>query len=96
VTASGQKAAFPELHALACAYAETGRTAEARQTILRAMNAAGMEEPNDVSWYVFGRIAEQFALTDTARDYYRRLDKPKTDDPTSTWALAQRRLAALK
>jgi tetratricopeptide (TPR) repeat protein len=88
---------FGELHTLASIYAETGKTTEARQVILQAMDASAMTKPDDACWYVFARIAEQFGLTEVARDYYQRLQRPKTDRMLriTTYALAQRRLAGL-
>jgi len=57
-----------------------------------------MEKPNEPCWYVFGRIAEQFGLFDVARDYYGKLQRPKSDRSLafSNWSLAQKRLAAMK
>ena len=89
---------FGILHTLAALYAEAGKTTEAREIILQAMIVGGQDEPEGNSWYVFGRIAEQYGITDAALAAYKRIEKPKSDDglPASTWALAQRRLAASK
>ena len=97
----GQRAArltdnksFSVLHTLAAVYAEIGRPAEARKLILAAMDEIGLEEPDEVSWYVFGRIAEQYGQTDAALAAYRRVRPKEPEDPlatNSTWALAQRR-----
>lgn len=88
---------FAELHTLACLYAETEKPVEARQVILQAMDSVGMDEPNDAVWYVFGRIAEDYDLPDTARDYYKRVARPKEETQIllSSYSLATRRLAAL-
>jgi tetratricopeptide (TPR) repeat protein len=95
---SGTGGGYAVLHTLACLYAETGKTTEARQTILNAMESVDMREPNDSSWFVFARIAEQFGLTDVARDYYGRIAKPEREDgfDLSTYALAQKRIKGLK
>jgi tetratricopeptide (TPR) repeat protein len=85
------------LHTLACVYAETGKTKEAHDLLLRAMDELNLDEPNDDYWYAFGRIAEQYGERDVAIADYRKLEKPK--DPllisTSTYQLAQDRLKAL-
>jgi predicted Zn-dependent protease len=93
-----QSSAFGTLHTLAALYAEVGKTTEAREVILQAMDVAGQDEPEDNSWYVFGRIDEQYGITSDAAAAYGRVTKPVTDDglPATVWALAQRRLVALK
>ena len=84
------------LHTLATVYAEAGRPEEAHKVILQAIEARPDKETEPVDWYVFGRIAEQYGLTEAAREYYRKVEAPD-DDPTpvSTWTFAQRRLKAL-
>jgi tetratricopeptide (TPR) repeat protein len=85
------------LHTLACVYAETGKTKEAHDLLLRAMDELNLDEPNDDYWYAFGRIAEQYGEREVAIADYRKLEKPK--DPllisTSTYQLAQNRLKAM-
>jgi hypothetical protein len=78
-------------------YAEVGRTKEARTTILRRMEIGGRDEPDDEDWYVFGRILEQEGLKEAARSAYKKLKKPEHAwmEPLMSYALAQRRLAAL-
>ena len=85
------------LHTLACLYAETGKTKEAHDVLLRAMDEWNLDEPNDEVWYVLGRIAEQYGERDIAIADYRKLKKPKRmlAIPTSTWRLAQMRLKAM-
>ena len=85
------------LHTLACLYAETGKTKEARDLLLRAMDELNLDEPNDDYWYAFGRIAEQYGERDIAIADYRKLEKPKNAlaIPTSSYRLAQMRLKAL-
>jgi Flp pilus assembly protein TadD len=86
------------LHTLACLYAETGKTKEARDLLLRSMDDLSLDEPNDDYWYAFGRIAEQYGERDIAIADYRRLEKPK--EPlamvASSYVLAQDRLKAMK
>jgi tetratricopeptide (TPR) repeat protein len=85
------------LHTLACLYAETGKTKEARELLLRAMDELNLDEPNDDFWYAFGRIAEQYGEREIAIADYRKLEKPKLalEIPTSSYTLAQMRLKAL-
>jgi tetratricopeptide (TPR) repeat protein len=88
---------YASLHTLASLYAETGKTTEARELILKAIAENGREEPRPDDWYVFGRIAEQYGESAAAIDAYGRVEAPAAKDliPTSTWALAKRRLAVL-
>ncbi|MGA8085892.1 MAG: DUF3857 domain-containing protein [Terracidiphilus sp.] len=85
------------LHTLACVYAETGKTKEAHDLLLRAMDDLNLVEPDDDYWYAFGRIAEQYGERDAAISDYRKLEKPKAAMmiPTSSWQLAQNRLKAM-
>jgi tetratricopeptide (TPR) repeat protein len=85
------------LHTLACLYVEIGKTKEAHDLLLRAMDELNLDEPNDDYWYAFGRIAEQFGERDAAIADYRKLEKPKIAMaiPTSTYQLAQNRLKVL-
>jgi len=61
------------------------------------MDDLNLDEPNDVYWYAFGRIAEQYGEREIAITDYRKLEKPKEPlaIPTSTYRLAQMRLKAL-
>jgi tetratricopeptide (TPR) repeat protein len=85
------------LHTLACLYAMTGKTTEARDLLLRSMDDLNLDEPNDDYWYAFGLIAEQYGERDTAIADYHKLEKPKNilEVPTSSYKLAQMRLEAL-
>jgi tetratricopeptide (TPR) repeat protein len=85
------------LHTAASLYAETGKSVEAREVLLQSLDLRGYEEPDPDSWYVFARIAETYGETAAAREMYARVTKPESDldIPSSTYALAQRRLAAL-
>ncbi len=85
------------LHTLACLYAETGKTKEARELLVRAMDDLNLDEPDDDYWYAFGRIAEQYGERDIAIADYRKLKKPKFSlaIPTSSYTLAQMRLKAM-
>ena len=83
------------LHTLASLYAETGKSLEAREALLKSMDDAGRDEPAPHDWYVLGRIAENYGATDAALAAYKRVDKPKESIASSTWVLAERRLKSL-
>ena len=48
------------LHTAASLYAETGKSVEAREVLLQSIALRGDDEPHPNSWYVFGRIAENY------------------------------------
>jgi tetratricopeptide (TPR) repeat protein len=91
--AEKRDSSYAEIHTLACLYAEIGKTKEARELLLRAMDSGGMDEPNDPIWFGFGRIAEQYGLSTAALSLYRRVGKTEglDDVPTSTYSLARLR-----
>ncbi|MEA2561995.1 MAG: hypothetical protein QOH06_3499 [Acidobacteriota bacterium] len=84
------------LHTLASLYAELGKTTEAYQVILQALEA-GDGAPDSHDWYVFGRLAEHYGLPEAARRYYERVTapEPEASESISTYRLARQRLAAL-
>jgi len=87
---------FNELHTLACIYAFQGKTSEARELFLKAMNVDNLSEPNSVIWYGFGSIYEQYGISDAAIEAYRKVERPEGPiDPIDTYVLAQMRLKAL-
>jgi tetratricopeptide (TPR) repeat protein len=85
------------LHTLAALLAETGKSLEARDALLKSMDDAGREEPAPHDWYVLGRIAENYGAKEAALAAYQRVDKPEGDPIVndSTYLLAQRRMKAL-
>ena len=86
------------LHTLACIYAELGKTKEAREVLLQAMDTSGLPQPAPIHWYALGRIAEQYGERDIALADYAKVTPPP-DTATlwlSTYQLAQTRVAALK
>jgi len=89
---------FPELHTLGCIYAELGKTKEARDVLIEAMDKANMDDLDPNTWYAFGRIAEQYGERDVAIADYKQVEKPKPDIaiPDSAYELAQLRLRALQ
>ncbi|HEV2102436.1 MAG TPA: DUF3857 domain-containing protein [Candidatus Acidoferrum sp.] len=86
------------LHTLGCAYAELGKTKEARDVLLQAMDKLNFDEPDDNYWYAFGRIAEQYGEQKIAAEDYHKVEKPEYDSqiPSSAYKLAQMRLAAME
>lgn len=84
------------LHTLATLYAETGKTLEAREALLKSMDDAGRDDPAPHDWYVLGRIAEDYGATDAAIAAYKRVEKPVETLNGSTYVLAQKRLSGLK
>jgi tetratricopeptide (TPR) repeat protein len=85
------------LHTIAAMHAELGNSTKARDYALRAMDAWRIEEPNDKTWYVLGRISEQLGLRDAALRNYQRATRLSSGEVAidSTCALARRRMAAL-
>lgn len=87
---------FAELHTLACVYAREGKSAEARDELLKAMKVANLSEPNSETWFGFGSIYEGYGVNDAAIDAYNKVVKPDGRiGAGSTYALAQMRLRAL-
>lgn len=85
------------LHTLGCVLAEAGKTTQAHDVLIQAMDALGLDEPESNYWYAFGRLAEQYGENDVAKADYGRVEKPKfdLDIPSSSFYLAQKRLAIL-
>ena len=86
------------LHTLAALYAQAGRSAEARETILESLKAKD-GEPKSADWWVFGRLAESYGLPEAAAILYARVERSaragRPEPSQSTWVLAQTRLAQL-
>jgi tetratricopeptide (TPR) repeat protein len=83
---------YAETHTLACLYAEMGKTKEARELLLRAMDSGGMDEPNEPIWFGFGRIAEEYGLSQGALALYHRVnDTDSVELSSSTYNLARLR-----
>jgi len=88
----------PALHTLGCVYAEIGKTKEAREILIQAMDLLNLDEPESNYWYGFGRIAEQYGESEVATSDYNHVKKPKkpAQVPGSSYRLAQNRLAAMR
>lgn len=90
------------LQTLACLNATRGRTAEAHQELLDAMNSGHLDEPNSAIWLGFGLIDEQYGEKAAAIAAYRRVTPSPETTPASlehtnisSYAFAQLRLKAL-
>lgn len=90
-----KNADFNILHTLACVYAEAGKTSQAREILLKAIDAAHLTEPNDAVWLALGMLAEQYGENEAAQKMFQKVQKPKFDDPGSSYQLAQQHLTLL-
>ena len=86
------------LHTLGCVYAEMGKTKEAREVLVQAMDLLGLDELDANYWYAFGRIAEQYGEMEAATSDYKQAKKPNrmAQIPGSSYALAQKRLVTMR
>ncbi len=86
------------LHTLSCLYAESGKTKEAYDVLIHAMDIANLDEPNGDYWFALGRIAEQYGEREIALADYAKVTKPKRAlaIPESSYQLAQNRLKVLQ
>ncbi len=82
------------LHTLAALYAESGKSVEARQALLKSMDARRQDDPQSADWFVLGRIAETYGVRDAAISAYKRVEKAELTGLT-TWELAQKRMTVL-
>lgn len=85
------------VHTLSAVWAEAGKTNEAREAMLHALDLYDLEEPNSEIWYLYGRLAELYGEKQTAVSAYQKVEKPKNIErqPTATFHLAQRNLKRL-
>ena len=90
-----KNADFSILHTVACIYARSGKGAQANTFLLKAMDAATLEEPDSAIWLAYGEIAEDFGESDAAAAMYARVESQKTNLAGSNYLLAQARLSAL-
>jgi len=86
------------LHTLGCLYAEVGKTKEAREVLIQAMDLQNLDEPNPDYWYALGRIAEQYGEREVALADCAKVTTPKQalQIPNSSYRLAQNRLKVLQ
>lgn len=90
-----QNSNYSIMHTLACLYAHTGKAAQARELLLKAMDGQ-LEEPDSSVWLAYGQIAEAYGELEAAQAMYARVEKSPSEVPGSNFALAQQRLLALK
>jgi hypothetical protein len=83
------------LHTLAAVLAERGEPEQAREALIESLDHRGIDRLGDHDRYVLARLAESHAFLDTARDLYRQIRRPEGESETSSYALAQQRLARL-
>lgn len=90
--AGGKNRAY--LNTLSALYAETGKTAEAREMILKALALNNHKVPTPSDWYVIGRIAESYGEIEAANEAYAKVTEPEVEEtaPISTYVLARKRL----
>lgn len=93
-TSDEKSAAAGALNTLAALYAESGKTVEARQALMKAIDRRHTEEPSGDDWFVLGRIAETYGVRDAAIAAYKRVQKGD-DSGMDTWELARRRMTVL-
>ena len=87
---------YAVLHTLACIYAAQGKTREAHELLLKAMNANSLPLPDSSIWFGLGAIYEQYGLPDAAIQVFLHVEKPTgIISPGDTWVLAQMHLKAL-
>lgn len=84
------------LNTLAVLYAENGKSSEAREALLQSVEKHEHDELEDADWYVVGRIAENYGITDAAVEAYQKIKKPEQERGGTTYELAQARLVALR
>lgn len=83
------------LHTLGCVEALQGDTAGARKALFQYMDL-GSGSVDDSGKMLLGLIEEQLDLADAARENFEKLARPKFGVGGSSYALAQKRLAAMK
>jgi tetratricopeptide (TPR) repeat protein len=94
-TQLSKNSGFGVMHTLACLYARAGKPTQARDILLKAMDAASMEVPDSSVWLAYGMIAESVGEPDAARQMLARVEKMTTEVPSSNFELAQQSLASL-
>jgi tetratricopeptide (TPR) repeat protein len=87
-----RNAAF--VQTLGCVQAELGDTAGARRSLNQYLDLTG--EPDGAAYLLHGLILEQLGLPEAARADYRKIERPKRREATSSYALAQGRLTAVR
>ncbi|NNM54466.1 MAG: DUF3857 domain-containing protein [Spirochaetales bacterium] len=86
---------YSYLNTLAAVYAAGGRLDAAHEVFLKSLSATTRRTLIPADWYVVGRIAEGYGLTQEAHKDYQKIPTHSTD-PLSESVLAQRRLTLLE
>jgi Tfp pilus assembly protein PilF len=81
------------IQTLGCVQALRGDTAAAHKSLYQYLDLAG--DTDDAARLLHGLIMEQVGVTESAREDYQRLARPKKREATSSYALGQRRLASM-
>ena len=87
---------FPVLHTLGCLQAAAGQAAQARETLIKAMDVVHEDQPSGEILFGFGLIAEQYGELNAASQFFSRMEKPKVTGVTATYEIAQKHLAAIR
>ena len=91
-----QNRSGPDQHTLGCLKALQGDTAGARKALFQYVDLGGARPLDDSARMLLGLIDEQLDLMDVARENFEKLTRPKPSVGGSSYALAQKRLAAMK
>jgi len=85
------------LHTVACLFAVNGRAAEAKEALIKSMDAEGVSALNDDYRLAQGLLAESVGLVDVARELYQAVNPPTKASETeqSSYRLAQNHLKNL-
>jgi tetratricopeptide (TPR) repeat protein len=87
----------PALQTLAALHVEKGMTNDAKELLFQSIVLQGDQGPSSTDWYVFGRMYEQLGEREAAIAAYNKVaGGTAPQDPSSAYALAQRRLKALQ
>jgi hypothetical protein len=87
---------FAIMHTLACLYAEVGKTKDARDLLVNALEVANVDEPSEPVWYGFGRIAEQYGEYGAVRDAYTRVESDETEKYNEPGSVSNLMLSRMK
>lgn len=83
------------LHTLAAVYFALGKSKDGLRTFEKLQEARGKAGIRTEDFYILGLLAEELSLADEAKRYYQQVED-LGDGDVGTYALAQRRLRAIK
>ncbi len=84
-----------EMHTLAALYAEQGKSAEALELLKKRLDLRNAQEPENIDYYLIGRVMENLELYDLAKKAYLKVLPESGKRKDSTYHLTQRRLRSL-